>query len=155
MYGCTEQCFQRGLKGLWTLQQVLWKVTVKKKLISKSLNPHSGSLHLHWELFLSSSSRNPNILNPENLGCLCILLAGIVQAHLYYLYQKPKFMKHTHSSCFERPRKHYSSLHVLKPIVSRYSKTETKNSNFHNIPILQQIPSNVLSSDPRVKQNWQ
>lgn len=76
--------------------------------------------------------RNSKILKGKNLGCL----ASLYQNSTNQLVQKPKFMKHTHSSCFEHPGKHYLSFlfFFFKSIVSRYSKTETKNSNFHNIP---------------------
>lgn len=128
--GCTEQCFQKGWKHLWNLQQGLWKATMKSKLIPRSLNSHCGSLRLEWEVF-GVFLRNSKILKADKLGCLCNFLSGLVQIR-FSGNQSQEI--HTLIIFWTHTKTLFIISFFFKSIFSRYSKRETKNSNFHNIP---------------------
>lgn len=92
---------------LWTLQQGLWKANWLAGAEILTLAVYN----LHWEVVAGVFFlRNSKILKAKNLGCL----ASLYQNSTNQLVQKPKFMKHTHSSCFEHPGKHYLSFHFFK-----------------------------------------
>lgn len=123
---------QRGVsskagKGLWTLQRGLWKANWLPGAEILTLAVYN----LHWEQVVLFFLRNSKILKAKKPWMSCISLSGIVQISLSR--SQSSWNTHTHHVLNTQENIIYHFI-FFKSVVSRYSKTETKNSNFHNIP---------------------